>query len=297
MFAFESPDHRTVIPVEVSRTGIFFRVSVNRSEPLWFSVDSGAGTNYIDRGAARKIGLPAGEKGYVQGAGAGQVEVERIHDVSFEMPGLTSHLHRLNVVDLEPVQEGWGRRLDGFFGYDFLVRYLVTIDYAARSLTVADPTVRSYRGPGAVLPIEFNRFVPFVRATIEVAGQPPLEDLFLVDSGSQDFVDHPIIGQTAGAAPVETGVGLGNPVPGLFGKIERFTLAGFEMQGLEGVAGGSGQASRLIGGGVLSRFTVVFDYPNRRLYLEPPAERARRKSRARRTGPPRRASQGRSRRG
>jgi hypothetical protein len=269
VFAFESADHRTVIPVEVSRTGIFFQVRMNGSDHLWFSLDSGAGTNYIDRGAARKIGLPPGEKAYVQGAGAGKVEVERLQDVSFEMPGLTSHHHQVNIVDLEPVQEGWGRRLDGFFGYDFLIRYLVTIDYASRSLTVADPAIHAYEGPGTGLPIQFNRSVPLVRATIEVAGHPPLEDLFLVDSGSQDFVDHPIIGQSsAGARPVETGVGLGSPVPGLFGKIERFTLAGFEMQDLEGVAGGSGLGSRLIGGGVLSRFKVVFDYPKARMFLE-----------------------------
>jgi hypothetical protein len=65
-------------------------------------------------------------------------------------------------------------------------------------------------------------------------------------------------------------VGLGSPVPGLFGKIERFTLAGFEMRDLEGVAGGSDLGSRLIGGGVLSRFKVVFDYPKGRMFLEPP---------------------------
>ena len=270
MFAFDSPDHRAVIPIEVSRTGIFFRARMNGSEPLWFSLDSGAGTNYINRGAARKIGVPSGEKAYVQGAGAGKVEVERIRDVSFEMPGLKSDHHQVNVVDLEPVQEGWGRRLDGFFGHDFLIRFLITIDYASGSLTVADPKFHEYDGPGIGIAIEFNRSVPFVRATIEVAGSPPMEDLFLVDSGSQDFVDHPLIGQSsAGARPVETGVGLGTPVPGLFGKVERFTLAGFVIRDLVGVAGGSGLGSRLIGGGVLSMFKVVFDYPKGRMFLEP----------------------------
>ena len=73
MFAFDSSERRVVIPVEVSRNGIFFRVKVNGSGPLWFSLDSGAGTNYIDRGAARKLGLPPGEKAYVHGAGEGQV--------------------------------------------------------------------------------------------------------------------------------------------------------------------------------------------------------------------------------
>jgi len=201
------------------------------------------------------------------------VEVERIKDISFEMPGLRSDGHRVNVVDLEPVQAAWGRRLDGFFGHDFLIRFLVTVDYGAGLLTVADPGVHAYEGPAIPIPIEFVRGVPLVRATIEVAGNPPEEDQFLVDSGSQDFVDHPLnIGKSsAGASPVETGVGLGTPVPGFLGKVDRFQLAGFEIRDVVGVAGGSGLGSRLIGGGILSMFTVVFDYPKARMFLVPRA--------------------------
>src|SRR5436853_7851316 len=113
MFAFDSSERRAVIPIEVSRNGIFFRVKMNGSGPLWFSLDSGAGTNYIDRGAARKLGLPPGEKAYVHGAGAGEVEVERITDVAFEMPGLRSRNHQRNVGDLEADQALGGRRPDG----------------------------------------------------------------------------------------------------------------------------------------------------------------------------------------
>ena len=39
MFAFDSAKGLAVIPVEVSRNGIFFRVKVNGLGPLWFSVD------------------------------------------------------------------------------------------------------------------------------------------------------------------------------------------------------------------------------------------------------------------
>src|SRR5437016_13367755 len=107
MFAFDSSEHRAVIPVEVSRNGIFFRVKMSSSGTLWFSLDSGAGTNYIDRGAARKLGLPPGEKAYVHGAGAGEGEVERITEVAFEMPSLRSCNHQVNVVVLVLVQAPW----------------------------------------------------------------------------------------------------------------------------------------------------------------------------------------------
>lgn len=270
MFDFDSANRTAAIPVEVSRNGIFFRVKLNGAGPLWFLVDSGAGTNYLDQGAAKKLGLPPGEKAHVQGAGEGKVEVERIRGVSFEMSGLRSEQHQLNIVDLGPVQETWGRRLDGFFGYDFLVRFIVTLDYGAGLLTVADPALHPYAGPGVSIPIEFERNLPFVRARIEVAGNAPEEDRFLVDSGSQDFVDHPLIGKSRdGTLPVPTGVGLGTPVPGVLGKVSRFHLGGFELRNVTGVAGGPGLGSRLIGGGVLSMFKVVFDYPGKRMFLEP----------------------------
>src|SRR5437667_5882220 len=114
MFAFDSSERRAVIPIEVSRNGIFFRVKMNGSGPLWFSLDSGAGTNYIDRGAARKVGLSPGEMAYVHGAGEGQVEVERITDVTFDMPGLRSRGHQVTVAYLELVQETLRRLVDGF---------------------------------------------------------------------------------------------------------------------------------------------------------------------------------------
>jgi hypothetical protein len=293
MFAFDSSERRAVIPVEVTKNGIFFQVTINGSDPLWFSLDSGAGTNYLDRGTARALGLPPGERATVHGAGAGEVEVERISGASFEMPGLRTDDHQVNVVDLEPVQAVWGRRLDGFFGHDFLIRFLVTVDYGAGLLTVADPGVHRYEGPEAPIPLEFQRGVPFVRATIEVAGNPPAEDSFLVDSGSQDFVDHPLIGRSsAGVRAVETGVGLGTPVPGVLGKVDRFVLGGFEIRDVVGVAGGSGLGSRLIGGGVLSRFTVVFDYPRARMFLVSRTTTRDRRHRVspsdrRRRGPPR----------
>src|SRR5437773_10088272 len=98
MFAFDSSERRVVIPVEVSRNGIFFRVKVNGCGSLCFSLDSGAGTNYIDRGAARRLGLPPGENAYVHGAGAGEVGVARTTDVAFEMPRLRYRDHQVILV-------------------------------------------------------------------------------------------------------------------------------------------------------------------------------------------------------
>ncbi len=256
------------IPCDLAKNALFFRVRLNGSEPLWFTLDSGAGATYIDQHLAEKMGLQFTGTRLVQGAGKGKIKVRTFGDVSFELPEVVSDRHQIHSADLSSLHEQWGRRLDGFFGYDFLERFIVVLDYESKRLTVADPSTFHYDGPGEVFPLEFQGNLPFIRGTVEVAGNPPEDSLLLVDSGSQDGVDHPLIASSFGAKPTTTGVGLGRETRGVFGRVERLQLGRFELRGLFGAAGGAGLGARLIGGGVLSRFRVTFDYSHKRMILE-----------------------------
>src|SRR3989442_16410 len=106
-FHFNDPNARTTIPFELTRNGLFFQVLVNGSEPLWFSLDSGSGTNYIDLGVARKLGLEFSGTKKVYGAGKGLIEVQVAEGVSFELPGLLTKGHQVHGIDLTGVD--WGR--------------------------------------------------------------------------------------------------------------------------------------------------------------------------------------------
>ena len=266
-FRFSDSSARTIIPLELTRNGLFFQVRVNRSEPLWFTLDSGSGATYLDLGIARKIGLEFQGTKKVHGAGKGLIQVQVAENVSFELPRLLTQGHRVHAIDLAGVQEQWGRRLDGLFGYDFLERFVVVIDYKARRLTVMDPTHFEYKGPGEIFPLEFEGRLPFIRAGITVPGNPPEESLFLVDTGSQDEVDHPIIAKSRQTTRTTTGVGLGRASVGVFGRVETLRLGEFQLRDLSGVAG-EGLGSHLIGGGVLHRFKIIFDYSRKRMILE-----------------------------
>jgi len=265
-FHFNDPNARTTIPFELTRNGLFFQVLVNGSEPLWFSLDSGSGTNYIDLGVARKLGLEFSGTKKVYGAGKGLIEVQVAEGVSFELPGLLTKGHQVHGIDLTGVD--WGRRLDGFFGYDFLARFVAIIDYEARRLTIADPSRFEYNGSGEIFPLEFDGHLPYVQAKITVPRNPSEESLFLVDTGSQDEVDHPIIAKSPQTRRTTAGVGLGRPSVGVFGPVETLQLGKFQLHDLSGVAG-EGLGSHLIGGGVLHRFKIIFDYSRQRMILEP----------------------------
>jgi aspartyl protease len=267
-YKFNNPDAKIIIPFELSRNGIFLQARVNDSDPLWFTIDSGSAANYIDLTTAEKIGLDFRGIKTVRGAGEGLINVKVAEDVSFELPGLSSTGHTIHGVAL-PGPEQWGRPLDGLFGYNFLERFVTTINYPEKRFTIEEPLTFQYNGSGEILPINFQGQQPFVRARIKVPGNPAEESLFLIDTGSQDEVDHPLIAKTSQKTRTKVGVGLGSATTGVFGPVETLQLGKIQLQDLSGVAGGTGLGSHLIGGGVLHLFKIIFDYPRKRMILEP----------------------------
>jgi Aspartyl protease len=264
-FEFSDQESRTSFPVEMVQNGVFFPVKINGSKPLRFTLDLGSGATYVDQKTAMNLGLKFSGTTTVRGAGEGAIPVKVIEDVSIDIPGLVTRGHRVHATDLGSVH--WGGPLKGLLGYDFLERFVTIIDYPRAEMTVIEPSVFKYDGPGVALQLELQGRLPFVKGTIEVAGNV-VEDLFLVDSGSQDAVDHPLISKSDNTHSTHTGVGLGKPAIGVFGNIDRFQLGPFQMRGLQGVASEVGLGSRLIGGQVLSRYKVIINYPRKELILE-----------------------------
>ena len=82
---------------------MFFRSLKGGSEPLWFSLDSGSGTNYLDLTIARKIGLEFHGTKKVHGAGKGLIKIQVAEGVSFELPGLSTKGHQIHGIDLTGV--------------------------------------------------------------------------------------------------------------------------------------------------------------------------------------------------
>ena len=113
-YHFSSPDHHTIVPFELHQNLIFFQLQIEgSSERLWFTLDTGAGSAYLDSGVAKRLGLQTSGSGKVQGAGAGKVPVNFVESATFELPGLTSSGHRVNTTDLERTTRASPRRIFG----------------------------------------------------------------------------------------------------------------------------------------------------------------------------------------
>ncbi|HWW60861.1 MAG TPA: retropepsin-like aspartic protease [Thermoanaerobaculia bacterium] len=271
---FERP--RVVMHADVVEGMAFFRVRVaGKEKPLWFLVDTGSSYTLLDPRAVAALGLRPTASGTIGGAGSGRVPVDIIDGVTFTMPGLTTSPHRVRVADLRGVEENLNHPIDGFFGYDFLMHVVTTIDTRRGEVRFADPARFRYAGRGEILPIRFGgksgRWI-YIPATIKVPGVPAERSEFLVDSGSTDDANHPLISRSTGPLrETRTGVGLGTASTGVIGNIEWLHLGKLEVRdAVSSCCGAAEGTERQLGQGVLSRFVVTYDYVRKRVIVEMP---------------------------
>jgi len=130
-----------------------------------------------------------------------------------------------------------------------------------------------FRAPSSaeVLPIKIRGGWIFVVGTIKVPGNPPVTDDFLVDTGSLDAVNHPIIRKSTGALrSTRTGAGgFGQSQAGVIGHNEWFQIGRTRIPNtVSACCAASEEVSRQIGQGILSHFRITFDYPASRMILQ-----------------------------
>jgi hypothetical protein len=249
---------------------VFVPVRLNGSRALSFVLDTGSSRTIVDRALAASLGLKASGLGSLQGAGAGRIPIEFIHDVSIALPGVESAGYELSTADLQPLEASLGARVDGILGYELFSRFVVTVDYEAKTVTLSLPEAFHASNSSQAIPIELREKWAFVKAELVVPGPVTVQDSFLIDNGSSDAVDHPIVMNLQSRVPSTSGVGLGTQVQGATAQAISFRLGRYNIIApTVSCCGASDATSRLIGNEVLRRFTITFDYPSSRIFITP----------------------------
>lgn len=132
--------------ISPSRPLLMVEVEVNGRGPFNFALDTGASFCVITPDTARAIGLALeGEQPTAVGAG-GRIEAGFAKLASFQ---LGSHKVRnlgAAVMALDAVEQQLGVKIAGLVGYNFLKRFVVTLDYPGGFLRLKPHAVRT---PGA----------------------------------------------------------------------------------------------------------------------------------------------------
>lgn len=272
------------IPFELSSNHIYVEVRINRSPPLWMIFDSGAEATVIDRARAQALGLRM--EGALESRGAGEESVETgiVDNAVIVLPGVTMTPRPVAAVPLGPLQPIEGRAIDGILGYDVISSFVVEIDYAARKIILHDPRTYRYSGNGDVVPFIFEGNLPKITASLALPNGKSLSAKLLVDTGarmalnlySPFITSNRLLDKVPGTIDAPFGFGLGGQTKQRVGrlaalKIGAITLerpvASFSLETKGGEA--NPDDAGLMGGEVLRRFRVVFDYGQQKIILEP----------------------------
>ncbi len=252
-----------IIPFESSDNLAYLQVRVNGSAPLRFVLDTGASVWVIDRALAKTLNLKTEEQGKITGAGS--VDVTYTKNVSFGLTGIETSVPSVALIDLSSLETSLGQKVDGIIGYDFFDRYVVEIDYDANIVRLFEPKTYNYSGNGEAVPLKIKKNHAYVTAKMKLAGRESVAREYLVDSGSSDAVNDELISQSS-APKVEVvgGVGLGQEFKVILSRLERLQLGSYVFENTNGASGG-----QKIGGELLHRFNVIFDYSRQQMILEP----------------------------
>lgn len=290
LLAVEAPAAVT-LPFELHNNRPVINVRVNGAkEPLRFVVDTGAGMCVISTKAAERVGLKPVARGGLARAVGGEGRFEIVYGFLQSLQVGDARVERVPVYlrqffnEQEPV--------DGYIGLSVLGKFVTVVDYGAlrMSLLRDDEARRAASAASAAGTVE----VP-IRTTSSGfwSGEVTFDGLekptnFIIDTGASISVVSEALSARAGLAryaqagriKVYGAAGLAEDIQTVL--LPRVSLGTYAWQNvyaavldMEPINETAGfEQTGIVGGNVLWRYRVTFDFPRGLLRLEPIAGRA-----------------------
>jgi len=270
----KAPDGVTRIPFELANNRIYVEGQID-SRPARFLVDTG-GINVLTPAAAQRLGLKV-ESNAAAGEGRADRGLARASEVRVRAATLAKPV--FSIVDLGDLERIEGVPFDGVLGYEMFRHFGVQIDYRDRVLILTESDRFAAPAGATMIPFELQERTPIVSArldgmTVRLAIDTAARDTLTLHS---PFVrENDLIARYRAAPESVTGwsaEGASRGRPARLGALELGNrridrIAGTLFVGDKGEFA-SPSVSATLGGGALRRFTVVFNFSGRRMYLLP----------------------------
>jgi hypothetical protein len=287
-FSLANGKKRVQIPIEVHNNLVVVPVFLNGMLPLKFILDTGVRTAILTQKAFTDIlDLPYSRKYTISGPGGVKlVDAYVTNNVSIELPGVTGRGHALLVLaeDYLELRNYLGTDVHGILGYELFSRFIVEIDYNKKMLTLVAPEIFQPKRKFQKIPIRVEDTKPYVNAEVTLADGTRIITKLLVDSGAS----HGLMLEPSSDERIKVpenyvsssiGRGLGGDIVGKVGRIQALELGGYRLENVvarfpdpnsyfDSLKMGSTPRNGAIGGEVLTRFTVIFNFPKEEMYLK-----------------------------
>jgi predicted aspartyl protease len=289
-FSLNDGRHKIKIPIEVQNNLVIVPVILNNQLPLKFILDTGVRTTILTEKTYSDILQLEYTKKYTIAGPGGEKLIEAFitNNVTIDMPGLHGEGHTMLVLETDylELRNFLGADIHGVLGYEIFSRFIVEIDYVNKWLTLthSNQFKPSRRYQAMKMVVEDTK--PYVTTEVDMNDSTKVKVKLLVDSGaSHGLILEPETDSRIIIPPKQLesiiGRGLGGIITGKVARIKSLKIGKYQIHNLianfpdvnsynDTLKIGGYDASRngAIGGEVLSRFTIIFDFPNEKLYLK-----------------------------
>lgn len=261
---FEFGGNAAEVPATFIQNIPFFPVKLNQSKTSLFALDTSTSITSIDPARAAEIGIEQNQRG------------------AFTLPGVLFQFNSLPETKREDFASEIGRSYEGTLGIDFLSLVVAEVDFGRQTAEIFDPSAFKYSGKGAVFPLRLMNGMPVIRVKFSSPRGKETEADFAMDTSviagivlSEKFAQaHKLVsGHSKGTKGYDPQM-VGGENVGLFRlknfNIGRWTapdmIAEVSTAKIPGVD--DTKVAGVIGGAMLHRFTVVFDYPHQQVIFD-----------------------------
>lgn len=286
-FSLADGKKKVQIPIEIINNLIVIPVVLNDALPLKFILDTGVRTTILTQKTFTDIlNLTYTRKYTISGPG-GQNLVDAFvtNNVSLELPGVHGRGHAMLVLgqDYLELRNYLGTDVHGILGYELFSRFIIQIDYEKKILTLMLPEKFRKSRKFQSLPITIQDTKPYIFAPVTFQNGLTLNAKLLMDSGAShglmlEPTSDPTIQVPANSVSSLIGRGLGGEIVGKVGRIKSISLGTFKLDNAianfpdpnsytDSIKIGNVYRNGAIGGEILSRFVVIFNFPEEKVYL------------------------------
>ena len=275
---FKLINNLIILPIEVNGTELTFILDSGVSSPVIFNMKSSDSLKFNELKTVKLRGLGKGES----------VEAVLSKNNKIKFGDIFTLHQNIYIIYNEKLDLSGklGFPVNGIIGYDILKDFVVTINYISKKITFTKPENYEYKKCRSceTFDLFFYKNKPYINAEITIES-PELKTIpvqLLIDSGGTDslwlFVDEEK-GITIPDNSFEDfiGEGISGSIFGMRSRIKSFALKSFVIENpnvayLDSLS--TIYAKRLktrngsLGGNILKRFKVIFDYPNSKLTLK-----------------------------
>lgn len=285
-FDFTNGEKRVTFKFERYNNLIVIPVMVNNLITLKFILDTGVQYPILtEKGLADILDFEYSRRIVIESPGiADSISALVSQGISLKLPGgIQSGVNQALLVlekDYLELKKNLGADVYGIIGYSLFSRFIVEIDNENLEITLHEPSKYRPSKFATRLPMKISNTKPYVNTTIHIRDSITTNLNMLIDTGASHamLLDKESDGIFLPTKTINTivGRGIGGDIHGYLGRVDCFSLGKFKFESpissfpAEGAYGNAilrGSRNGTIGGEILTRFNLVFDYGKGLLYL------------------------------